>query len=485
MIAGVTSPRVPAAPAELAARIGRVLRERGYREAPLAAMAGLAGPLLDAGLVQARAGLEATTRGDGGALATLVRLFLLQAPAPVDAVARAVAPTPLDDWERCGLLHVDGVEVTAAVLLRPFRQVVIAHDPMRQPGDIPADIVMGVSRSAMSLAMLTVRCSVATALDVGCGTGTQALLAAHHAESVVAVDVNPRAIAYTRFNAALNGITNVDAREGDLYAPVAGERFDLVVSNPPLAISPRSDYVFRDAGMHGDEISATVLRGAAHHLSDGGVAQVMCHWISEGGEDPDTHVRAWARDAGCDVHCIGMTRQTPEEYAREWVEPTVAAADRAAVAAAWAAHLHDLGAASIHGGLVSLRRSSVPPPQCLVDWSVVRAHDGAGDEVLRGFILRDHLRRVAGDDAAFLALRLRTAPGVVLESGQNSGEASLLATQGLGRSIRLDAATAAVVMRCDGTLPLGALLGPAGAGHRVATLRRLAELGLLLPHQAL
>jgi len=103
-----------------------------------------------------------------------------------------------------------------------------------------------VSATSWALANLTVRRPVTDALDVGTGCGIQALLAARHAGRVTATDSNARALAFARFNAALNGVINVTFVEGDLFEPIAGERFDLVVANPPFVISPDHDYQYRD-----------------------------------------------------------------------------------------------------------------------------------------------------------------------------------------------------------------------------------------------
>ena len=74
------------------------------------------------------------------------------------------------------------------------------------------------------------------ALDLCTGNGIQAILLAAHADSVVATDVNARALAYTSFNAALNGVDNVETRLGSFLDPVDGERFELVVANPPYVV---------------------------------------------------------------------------------------------------------------------------------------------------------------------------------------------------------------------------------------------------------
>lgn len=70
-------------------------------------------------------------------------------------------------------------------------------------------------------------------LDLGTGGGALAVAAARAgARSVTAVDLSLRSVATTWFNSRLAGV-RVRVRRGDLLAPVAGRRFDLVLSNPP------------------------------------------------------------------------------------------------------------------------------------------------------------------------------------------------------------------------------------------------------------
>lgn len=64
-----------------------------------------------------------------------------------------------------------------------------------------------------------------------------AVLAARHGSEVTAVDVCRRAVLATRINAKLNGMS-VRVMRGDLFEPVAGQRFDLIVSNPPYLPTP-------------------------------------------------------------------------------------------------------------------------------------------------------------------------------------------------------------------------------------------------------
>ena len=74
-------------------------------------------------------------------------------------------------------------------------------------------------------------------LELGAGLGLAAVLLARAGARVVATDVVPAAVAAIRTNALLNGV-EVDARVGDCWAPVAGERFDLICTNPPQMPTP-------------------------------------------------------------------------------------------------------------------------------------------------------------------------------------------------------------------------------------------------------
>jgi len=72
-------------------------------------------------------------------------------------------------------------------------------------------------------------------LDLGTGSGVGAVFAARRGASVVAVDINPEAVRCARINALLNRVDDrVEVREGNLFEPVQGERFDLVLFNPPF-----------------------------------------------------------------------------------------------------------------------------------------------------------------------------------------------------------------------------------------------------------
>jgi len=112
------------------------------------------------------------------------------------------------------------------------------------------------------------------ALDLCTGSGALAVVAAlAGAATVTAVDASRRAVLTARFNARLNGV-RVRALRGDLFEPVAGERFDVIVSNPPYIPGEGAGRGF-DAGHDGRELIDRVCARVADHLMPGGVALLV------------------------------------------------------------------------------------------------------------------------------------------------------------------------------------------------------------------
>src|SRR3989344_3553956 len=71
-------------------------------------------------------------------------------------------------------------------------------------------------------------------LDLCTGSGILALFAAEKTEKVYAVDINKRALEFAKVNADLNGISNIEFLEGDLFEPVKEMKFKLIFANPPF-----------------------------------------------------------------------------------------------------------------------------------------------------------------------------------------------------------------------------------------------------------
>ena len=204
-------------------------------------------------------------------LSLLIGLLLLGDDVPADDLADLLVETGLAE-RRGGLLR-------GVLRVVPHDELLIASDRL----DVEdADRVAGVHRPSATLAHLTVREPVERALDLCTGNGIQALLLSRHARHVVATDVNARALAFAGFNLALNGVANVELREGSLLEPVRGERFGCIACNPPYVVSPDAAFTFRDSGLPGDRVSELLARGLPGLLEPGGFATLMASWAQTG-----------------------------------------------------------------------------------------------------------------------------------------------------------------------------------------------------------
>jgi len=122
----------------------------------------------------------------------------------------------------------------------------------------------------------------AVVLDMGTGSGVCAVFAARYAQRVVAVDINPAAVRCAVINALLNDLEHkIDVRHGDLFAPLHGERFDLVLFNPPFVREAPRDH--RDQAWRSTDVAERFAAGLAAHLKPGGAALVLLSTFGDGG----------------------------------------------------------------------------------------------------------------------------------------------------------------------------------------------------------
>ena len=109
-------------------------------------------------------------------------------------------------------------------------------------------------------------------LELGTGSGAIALCAARRGAAVIATDINPEAVACARENAAALGLA-VEVRAGDLFVPVAGERFDVVVFHPPYFAGAQSQGL--GPAWHYGDVPRRFAEGLAEHLAPGGVGMLL------------------------------------------------------------------------------------------------------------------------------------------------------------------------------------------------------------------
>jgi methylase of polypeptide subunit release factors len=453
------------------ARLRERLRLTGYDEAGIEALVRDEGRL---GFGDGLAALRLRPEADEP-LSVLVRLFLGGEQLPRTLVTSALAPVGVEELGRAGLLGARDGLVRARLLLEPLQELVVASDrPSTRPR---ADHVVRIGPATRTLAALTVRRQVETTLDLGAGSGVQAFLAARHSERVLGVDLNRRALRLARLNAELNGVENVEWRQGDLYAPVGGERFDLVAANPPFVVSPAHALTFRDGGLGGDELSRTAVLGAAQHLREGGFASVLCSWVTTSGP------RRWLEGSGCDAWVLVLTTDSPVTYAIRWNSgPGLRSVAVAEAAEPWLADYVARGIEAISTGIVVLRRRD-GASWIRFDELSHGPRGEAGGHVERVFAAQDYLSSL-DDESELLAAPLALAPGALLVERRRSGgaleRARVTVEEGIPLPGSVPVSLAPVLATLDGRRPLSDLLAPGAQGEALPVLRELVARGLLV-----
>ena len=480
--------------AEIHAELGRVLRDRGYDEGGLKRVLGLSPDLAvdpDHLPLTARRAVA-----DGSPPATLALLLLLGQEVDPDRARAALSPLDVDRLVEAGVVGAGERGLRATLQVLPYERLLIAFDP--PTAGTGYEEVTAPGPSARTLASLTVRRQVSSALDLGSGGGVQGLLLARHCERVVLSDVSARAREVAELNASLNDVDHVERRTGDWFEPVAGERFDIVAANLPYLVSPDVARVHRDNPMERDDLSRWVVERVGEHLNDGGFAHVLCSWIHGGDEEWARAPLDWTGDTGCDALVLHYASHEPLEYAASWNRP-LQRSDPAAFEATidrWLEYYDEAGIERIASGAIVLRRrASGRAWQRPVE--VPDAPTGlAGAHVERLFAAQDELARLPGPEA-LLDERLRPVPGQRLdqtmryrEGGFVPDAALMRRHPGIGVVARIDPRVMPVVVGCDGRRPLGELIKRATQGlaseARVelatlcfATVRTAFELGLL------
>ena len=452
--------------------------------------------------------------------ATLVRHFVLGRPVTRRALAAAAPALGVDGAARLGLVTAAGSgdddEVRPAVELRPYAvpdvpgagDLWVASDlsEIATGEALRTDHVLGIGGASTTLAQVVSTRQLGRVLDIGTGCGVQLLHLAGRGPAPVGTDISARALRYAGFNLALAGVTDHELRLGSMLDPVAdGEMFDLVVSNPPFVITPRSadvpTYEYRDGGRTGDAIVADLVRGVGSVLAPGGVAQFLGNWEVRAGEDWRDRVGGWLDESGLDGWVIQRELQDPAEYAETWIRDggTSPERDPAAWAALYGAWLDDFATRGVEGigfGYVVLRR-----PEAGASVSVRRLEEITGTvRMPLGGHIGDSLAAeswlAARDDAALAAAHLAVAGDVTEEryltpGAQDPSIVLLRQGGGLGRTVQVGTALAGLVGACDGELSVGQIVAalaslldvPADAlaADVLPTVRGLVRDGLLLP----
>lgn len=461
------------------ARLRDAFEEIGYRTDAVLEAVGQAG----------HCGLERNTTvaaqtalaGRDDSLAAVINLWLLRRPVPIDHLTAL----PLADLAAAGIIETDGENVTAAVDIRPYDSPDddatgwAVSDPTpgldKQTTRTRPDYVLGVSPASTSLAQMTSRRPVGSALDLGCGCGVQSMHLARHAGRVIATDVNQRALRMAELSLALSGTrtvegADVEVREGSLFDPVP-EKFDLIVSNPPYVMSPPQPkgqrLAYREAGFSGDGLIEQVVRQAPAHLNPGGAVQILANWAQIGDQPWAERLAGWVEGLGVDMWVLEREHLDVHEYIETWL--TDAGLDGSAQWRPrydeWLGYFAELGITGVSMGWLALTAAGREHPDLSFEewpWSIEQP---VGEAIGQR---REGVDDALATDNALLAGHWTVRDDVVAESSGRPGEADpehLVYRQrsGLCRAMEVDTVLGGVLGACDGDLDLGAIVAAVAA----------------------
>jgi methylase of polypeptide subunit release factors len=421
----------------------------------------LLGPAAGAALARDEIVPALRVTAGGTPLEALVRLFWLQVPVPE-------ASLPSEDLLALGLVERSGTEIRALLHVEPVEPPAgawqesaddlagghIVSDLKTRPGGtaLRPDHVVGQGGASTGLAQLVIHRHVDNALDLGTGSGVQAVHLAGRARRITATDLSTRALELARLSFALSGI-DAELLAGSLFEPVAGRTFDLIVSNPPFVISPDRRFGYRESGLPGDDVCRRLVESAPAHLADDGWCHLLANWLHIEGTDWQERVADWI--GGVDGWVVQRDVQDPAEYAELWLRDSceVGTPEYRDRYDAWLDYFESHKVTGVGFGWITMHRSGA---------SSVRVEElrHAVDQPVGAYIERA-VRGWPHDLTT--GTTLRTAAGVVQEQigppGAEDPERIVLRqTDGLHRAAEVGTVVAALAGACDGDLPLGPLL---------------------------
>ena len=234
---------------------------------------------------------------DEAQLGQAISFWLLQLPVALEALRQMLGDKALAVLQRLHWLEICEEGVRSRVDLYPccgryfFTDTAYSRNPWPEQ-------VYWLGGDSYTLARCTPRRNMNSALDICTGSGIHAILARAHCSHSVGVDINERALQFSRINAHLNGLAEgTQFLISDCYQAIQ-ESFDLITLNPPFVPSPKHiKELYRTGGESGESVTERVMRGLPQHLRENGIfsmsteAPILRHaspldrcreWLGEG-----------------------------------------------------------------------------------------------------------------------------------------------------------------------------------------------------------
>jgi hypothetical protein len=231
-------------------------------------------------------------------------------------------------------------------------------------------------------------------------------------------------------------------------------------------------------------------------MRDGGYCQVLCNWVQIAGEDSRARLASWFDGSGCDVWVLHSHSEDAAEYAFNRISNLASDQERIEeLFRAWMDYYKRERIEAVGFGLITMRRSNRNSHWFRCEsWPAMTG--ACGDAIERGFAARDFVED--HDDHQLLATRVRHAPNVRWRQERDLSDwaysvySSLHFISGLAYTAKVDSGVVEFISRCAGDRPLSDCLketaassgeGTVQLGPRLKLVRRLIELGFLIPVQ--
>ncbi len=252
-----------------------LLQDSGYNEESICRLLGISDLSLLNGSKLAE--YVRTCGEESSKLASLVKLFLLGEGVSRRDASQLLGRELLSTLTLCGLLFRSSGSIFCHAVVYPRGEQFIVTDywvsKFHNEGK-----VYELGTDSYVLSRVTPRKGYKYALDLCTGSGVHAIQSAAECLHSCAVDINPRALDYTLFNAALNSVT-CHPHLGDLFQPLPEGSFDLITANPPFVPSPDPEIlVHRSAGETGEEVPERLVAGLPKRLAEGGLYSMVLEY---------------------------------------------------------------------------------------------------------------------------------------------------------------------------------------------------------------
>lgn len=432
----------------------------------------------------------------GGELDQLIQAFILRDPIEKadffallgDELASQVIDANIAVCHGPAIVRVV-IDVRPHIINGKSRWVFSDPDAAMVRQDAGEDHVPGVGAASLSLLQFCPTTPVDSVLDLGTGSGVQVLGQAGSARQITGTDISARALALADATVRGAGIEDdVRLLAGAWFEPVAGEKFERIVANPPFVVGSQNiTHTYRDSGLELDGASELVISQVPEYLAPGGAAYLLASWVHQGDIPWQHRVASWLPSHGVAAWVLQRDFADPAHYVSTWLRDE--AIDPRSHEASerfshWLQHFVDHNVSAIGFGYVAIQDIGDQPSEIVAEEIPQAFDDRLADEVEEYFQRAQWLREQTPADIASSQFQLRPqlareiieVPDSAAKMGFSPQVYRLTRMDGPRWSHEVDEHVAAIVagLHHNG-LPLTEVVGMYALAHGIAEDKLLDE----------